>query len=156
MTPIAALAASGPQARAQAAVLDPVVALYARWHAAWTACHDAGERHAALRAAFVRRHGEIMGTNLSVWTAWGADPRHAELQWLRSESDRWNNEATDILDILAETPAVSAEGAVCKVRVLAATWAYIESPDGKHDFHEEMTLAFVRDAVRVLDGGRVA
>ena len=144
--PIAAEVASAP---------DPVVALYAKWRATEDAIAALNPKHAELRNAFVACYGE-MGKPGSNAKGWINDPRRGELGDLTAEVNDLCDESTALIDAMMETPAASLEGVRCKMIVGLNVWKFIERPGVEAEYQDDMTVAFLRDAVRVLAGSTVA
>ena len=153
----AALATGGLSAEAASvpAQLDPVVALYARYRAIEDEGAGVSERHNTMRAGFVQRHGDICFGDVSAYAAWKSDPLHAELDALRERSNTLCDTSTDLLDAMMATPATSVEGVRCKLAAALHVWRFIEAPGFDPDrieYQDTLTVAFLRDAVRVLGG----
>ena len=132
-----------------AAQADPVLALYAKWQAVVDQLAIVNERHVGLRADFVRRYGETCERP----DAWDRDPRRAELDALTVQHTELSDESTALVDLMQATPATSIEGIRCKMLVALNVWKFIERPAANIEYQDEMTVAFLRDAVRVLGGG---
>ena len=137
----------------RAAPVDPVLARYAKWRALKDAEAIVNKQHDELRADFVRRYGECWEDG---GDAWGRDPRHSELDALLERCNDLNDQNTDLLDVLAETPATSLEGVCCKLIATVDVLKFMEGPNAELKYHETMALAVMRDAVRVLGGSAAA
>lgn len=85
---------------------------------------------------------------------WGDDPATAEYERLIDESDRMNGEQTAVTDAMMATPATSAAGILAKMRVAVEIWPP-GRPHEDTEYHEDVALAFMRDAVRLLGGAEV-
>ena len=137
-----------------AAPTDPVVTLYAKWRTVMDAEIVADNRFSELRALLVQRYGE---TNMTVAIkAWKRDSVYAEFEANRNKSNELSNENVDLLEVMQAMPATSIEGIRCKLLAALETWKFIEQPHIAPDPHEAMTVAFLRDAVRVLGGSAAA
>ena len=153
----AALATSSLSAEAAPipAQPDPVVALYARYRAIEDEEAVVSERHDAMRSGFVQRHGDIRFDDVAAYAAWKSDPLRAELDALRERSNALCDASSDLLDAMTATPATSVEGIRCKLVAALDVWSFIEAPGFDPDrieYQDTLTVAFLRDAVRVLGG----
>ncbi len=144
--PVAAVAETLP---------DPVVALFAKWRATEDAIAGLDPKHTELRAAFVSQYGEMLKPGSDV-DGWRNDPRRGELGDLTEAVNDLCDESTALIDAMMETPAASLEGIRCKMIVGLDVWKFIERPNVEAEYHDDMTVAFLRDAVRVLGGSAVA
>jgi hypothetical protein len=133
---------------------DPVLALYAKWRMVEDEEAIVGKRHSELRAVLVQRHGEPTGF-VSAQKLWGDDHIFAESSAACERSNDLCDESVGLIDAMMETPATSLEGLRCKFIVALDVWKFIEKPGVEAEYHDDMTVAFLRDAVRVL-GGSVA
>ena len=144
------LFASAPVLSHYALSEDPIIALYTRWRAVEDEQAVAEQRHTALIAELTHRHGDRqdMGTE----RARQADPAYSECGLCRARSDELNEEITRLLEVMIALPATSIEGIVCKMRAALEVWTFVDRRDYGPEFHEEMTIAFMRDAARMLGG----
>ena len=133
---------------------DPVVALYAKWRAVEDQYAALDQQHVALRGAFVAQHGEILEVADAV-AGWCNDSRRADLTTLTDRCNDLSDESAALIDIMMEMAATSLEGIRCKLIVGLDVWKFIEKPGAEPDYAAWTTVAFLRDAVRVL-GGSVA
>ena len=144
-----------PIAAEAAAASDPVVAIYVKWRAVEDAETIADDRFSELRAILVQRYGEA--GEVSANEAWGRDPIYAEFEANRNKSNELSDEVADLVDAMMETPATSLEGIRCKMLTALEVWKFIELPNAREPDHTDtMTVAFLRDAVRVLGGSAAA
>ncbi len=152
----AALAAIGfPIMAAAETSPDPVVALFAKWRATEDALATLDTKHTALRHVFVARYGEILEADGAV-AGWYNDPHRAELDRLTDAVNDLCDESTAVIDAMMEMPATSLEGIRCKLIVGLDVWKFIEKPGIEAEYHDDMTVAFLRDAVRVMGGSTPA
>ncbi len=134
---------------------DPVVAFYAKWQATENAIAALNSKHVELRNAFVARYGD-MGHQGSNDEGWRNDPRAGQLHGLTQALNDACDESTGFIDAMMETPATSLEGIRCKMIVGLDVWRFIERPGVEAEYHDDMTVAFLRDAARLLGGSAVA
>ena len=138
---------------AHAAPVDPVLAIYAKWRALEDAGAIMDKQHDELRADFVRLYGESWKDGGG---AWKNDPRNSELAALTAQCNDLNDQSTDLLDVMTETPATSLEGVRCKLLATIHVLKFIEKPNAEAEYHDIMALAVMRDAVRLLGGSAAA
>ena len=157
---LATLALPAAAAAAVSAPADPVLALYAEWRATEDAHTALCDQHTKLRAGFVQRHGELLGTSDGpTVTAWQRDPLKGELNALTDQCSEMSDRCTDLLDAIAATPAASIAGVQCKLLATLDVLRFLEAPHVNPDsveYHDAMALAVLRDATRVLGAGAVA
>ena len=144
--PVAAVAETLP---------DPVVALFAKWRATEDAIAGLDPKHTELRNSFVSQYGEMLKPG-SDTDGWLSDPRRGELGDLTQAINDLCDESTALIDAMMETPATSLEGVRCKMIVGLNVWTFIEKPGIEAEYQDHMTVAFLRDAVRVLGGSTAA
>ncbi len=133
---------------------DPVVLIYNRWRAIEDAAAVVEKQHTDLRADFVRRYGECWASDEG-YDRWERDPRRPELTALTAECNDLADKSTSQIDAMQVTPATSVEGIYCKMLVALDVWSFIERPSVDPEdveYHDTMTVAFLRDAARVLGG----
>lgn len=151
----AALATIGltTAATASAAQPDPILAIYAEWRGLEDEHAIVERQHTMLRGDFVRLYGEFQPNDAQ---AWNSDPRQAELSRLTERSNELLDLEVDQLDALRETPATSLEGIRCKLLAAVKVHSFVERRDDEPEFHDELSLSAMREAVRMLGGSMAA
>ena len=138
-----------------ASVQDPVVAIYNRWRALEDEQAPVELRLDDVINEMTQRNGDhwaIVGRR----QAWCADPAYPEFEALSDRSDELNEAASVLLDAMAACPATSIQGIACKMLAALEVWRFLDGSNRDPEYHEEMTVAFMRDAVQVLGGSAVA
>ena len=152
--PIAAIAAGTASVRANPALdgaVDPVITLYTRWRALEEEQATVEARCDQIRPGLVARHGDVALTS-GIRHAWEADPVCAEWQANADRSDELNNECTALLDAMMSAPAMSLEGLRCKMLAGLEVFGFFEHCARQPEYHDDMAMAIMRDAVRLLGG----
>ncbi len=134
---------------------DPILAIYAKWRALENTIAVQEAQHNELRQAMVNLYGDpLKGT--ANYAAWRADSRQPALVQATSEVKNRCDEASELLDVMIETPAASVQGVHCKLSATISVLKFIEKRDREAEYHETMALAVMRDAARVLGEGAAA
>jgi hypothetical protein len=127
---------------------DPVIILYQRYRELEDTLSPVFGRTEAIRAGLVERWGEVIGRE-SALERWGHDPAYAELLRVGAETDRLSNAIFELTNKMVETPATTLAGIRAKMQVGLDVWPTGE--DMADDYHETAALAFMKDALRLLD-----
>jgi hypothetical protein len=120
---------------------DPALDLYDRYRRTEAEQDQIKPRADIVRSCLTAKWGTLP----TAYLAWAEDPDSAELTRLNKISDDCTARLCDITDELMVTPASSLAGLRAKLEIAIELW-----PTTEGELHEDVALAFMRDAVRLL------
>jgi hypothetical protein len=145
-----ALLGSRAAAAAEPAGTDPVLALWRHYNDLLRQQDPVSDSTTALRAVLAARWGKAGEATLPADILWGHDPQYAELRRLINESDRLGGLILDTGDAMADTPAASLAGLRGKIQLAISLWPTNQDYLDNCEYHEDVALAVLRDADRLL------
>ena len=122
---------------------DPTVDLYRRYRAIESEQELIEPRADIIRSCLTAKWGELPGAYL----AWAEDPDSVELTRLTKLSDNCTERLCDLTDAMMVTPATTLAGLRAKLEIAIELW-----PTTEGELHEDVAIAFMHDAVRLLGG----
>ena len=138
---LATLAAALTAGLSLPAQTDPALDLYDRYRRTEAEQDQIKPRADIVRSCLTAKWGTLP----TAYLAWAEDPDSAELTRLNKISDDCTARLCDITDELMVTPASSLAGLRAKLEIAIELW-----PTTEGELHEDVALAFMRDAVRLL------
>ena len=148
---IAALLTAPVLAKAQQQAESPIQTLYKKYQSACRVSERVYEPVVALRAALIKRWGDIPRGGSGEGT-WGHDPDYWLMDAGLERCEQVDDEMWEVRDQLLRTPAATVADMHIKLQVIADNQPADLSG---LDAYEVDTIHFLREAVQILDQGRV-
>lgn len=136
---------------------DQCVALLERFRALNAQSEAANRQHEAVREVMVTRHGELARDRPEIWEAWNADADYDQLVKFDAEATHAIAQSLNVVDQVLTAVPTSLAGIRAKLELIVELWPPGADPVspryGESELHEDVALAVVREAVRLLEGG---
>lgn len=123
---------------------DPVLVLARLYRDVEAAGDRLDKQSRAISYRMTAEYGRLTGEQ-SADDLWGADPEFGELLRINRECDGFTEQLCEITDAMVATPATTLAGIAAKMQVAIELF-----PRETGDFYEDVALAALKDAVRLL------